>query len=492
MTWWRGVNPVTLKELRQMVRSRMVAVGLIVYLLAQLVGVSIVLMVSGGDSSGSLYGSAMGQGVFHMVFFLLSFLLLLCIPLFMGARMGLERGKEHLDLQFVTALKPRQFVDGKIASALTLALVFASASLPFLVLSYLLRGVDLFWVLCLFGGLLLVTVCVLYAALFLGAVGVSRTLRVFLLLGVILALLFLLGTVNIGSAGMMSSGKGSLFASWEDVLRWGVAFSLAVWGCLLARASTVAALSPAHANRALPVRLWFTACWLFWGALSLAVSFFRRDFESLNVWALLSVLGFSVQLGIAASLPPGYSRRVLGGVSPRAPLRVVQFFVFSGSEGGMAWALAVGFCTVVAVLLLSQAAPAFRNASHLESTQLTVIFLYLTAAVCSVRAAWTWALGRVLSHKLVGVLAFVLVALGCSLPYLLTLDSGVQGAERAASWFGNVAGVLRDNPSGLGRHMTYAGAWALVAWSLCMPAIFGAFRQFRRPAGAVPESAAED
>jgi hypothetical protein len=90
----------------------------------------------------------------------------------------------------------------------------------------------------------------------------------------------------------------------------------------------------------------------------------------------------------------------------------------------------------------------------------------------------------------VGLFAFVLVALGCSLPYLLTLDSGVQGAERAARWFGNVAGVLRDNPSGLGRHMTYAGVWP-GRLSVCMPAIFGAFRQFRRPAGAVSESAAE-
>lgn len=490
MTFWGGINPVTLKELRQMVRSRLVAVGLIVYLLAQLVGVSIVLMASDSGDRADLYGKALGQSVFHMVYFLLSFLLLLCIPLLVGTRMGLERGKEHLDLQFVTALKPRQFVDGKIASAVVLSLVFASASLPFLVLSYLLRGVDLFRVLLLFGGLLLIAVCIMCVTLFLGAIGVSRTLRVFLLLGVILGLLFLLGAVNIGGAGLLLSGRSVAFGSWKELAGGGVALALVVMGCQLTRVVTVAALSPPHANRALPVRLWLTACWFFLGVAALMAALVMRDAAIIYVWASLSVLGASALLSVAASMPPGYSRRVLAAVSPRAPLRFVQFFFFSGAEAGMAWALALGFCTVFAVLLMALVAPGCQSVSHSSAAKLTALYLYLTAAVCTARAVWSCALGRVLSYKLVGPVAFVMMALGSSLPYLLTMGGGAAGAENAANWFGNVAAVW-DDKADLRLPMAYSGAWAVAAWSVCMPFIFGAFRLFRRPESAVSAGRAE-
>lgn len=487
MTFRLGVNPVTLKELRQMVRSRMVAVGLIVFLLAQLVGVSIVLMSAGdGGSRGSLYGQALGQSVFHMVYFLLSFLLLLCLPLFMGTRMGLERGKEDLDLQFVTALKPQQFVDGKVASGVVMAMMFASASLPFLVLSYLLRGVDLFWVLWMFGGLLLITVCSLYGTLFLGAIGVSRALRVFLLLGVIVTLLFVLGTVNFGSAGMMSSGVVALFDSWEAILGWLMALGMVIWGCVLARVVTVATLSPPHANRALSVRRWFTAFWLLWALVALVSASAKNDCAPVYTWALLSVLMSAGFLAVAASLPPGYSRRVLAGVSARRSVRFAQFFFFSGAEAGMAWALALGFCTVLAILLVSTFLPNMTNGSSLTAAQLVTFYLYLSAILCSVRAAWVYVLRRVMAPLLVGVIALVLVALGSSVPYLLTLDSGLTGAGRATRWFGNVVAVFDDEAGDLGLQMTYAGGWALVAWSLCMPLFFAAFRQFRPPVCATP------
>jgi hypothetical protein len=488
MTVRLGINPVTLKELRQMVRSRMVAVGLIVYLLAQLGGVSLVLMSSADDGSGgSLYGRALGQSVFHMVYFLLSFLLLLCLPLFMGTRIGLERGKEHLDLQYITALKPQQFVDGKVASAVVMTVVFASASLPFLVLSYLLRGVDLFSVLWMFCGLLLITVCSLYGTLFLGALGVSRTLRLFLLLGVIFALLLLLGTVNIGGAGVMSSGVGELFDSWQEVLGWLSALGLAIWGCALCRAVTVAALSPPHANRALPVRRGVTACWLFWALVALLTALETRESTPLYIWAFMSVLVSAGLLAVSASMPPGYSRRVLSSVSPRLPARVAQYFFYSGAESGMAWALALGFLSVLAILLVGAFTPWLANDSSLTSAQLVAIFLYLTAIICSARAAWCYALQRVVTPKLVGVAAAVMVLLGSTLPYLLTLDSGGGGDEHAARWFGNVAAVFDRDMTDLGFHLICSSAWALLAWSVCMPLIFGAFRQFRRPACAASD-----
>ena len=152
----------------------------------------------------------------------------------------------------------------------------------------------------------------------------------------------------------------------------------------------------------------------------------------------------------------------------------------------MAWALSLGFCTVLTVLVMSLVAPGFPDVSHGSASKLTAVYLYLTAAVCSVRVLWGLALSRVLSHKLVGVIAVVAVTLGSSLPYLLTLDGSAPGVSRASLWFGNVAAVLRDDVGEVGIHLIYASVWALAAWSVCMPLIFGAFRRFRRPATATP------
>jgi hypothetical protein len=475
MTLRWDVNPVTLKELRQMVRSRMVAVGLVVYLVAQLAGVGFVLLSSADDGTGvSLYGQALGESVYHMVFFLLSFLLLFCLPLFVGTRMGLERGKEHVDLQFVTSLRPSQFVDGKIASSFVLALVFASAALPFMVLCYLLRGVDLFKILWSFVGVLLVTLGSLYATLFFGALGASRVARLFMLLGVIFSLLFVMGTVNVSSAAVAGSVASS-GGSWKAVAGVLCLLALFAWCCALMRVVTVATLSPPHANRALPVRAWFSAFWLFCGAMAAGWSLFEKDCQPLSTWAAFTVLVSILLLAVSASMEPGYSRRVLSAVSRGRGARLVQFFFFSGAESGMAWALALGFCAVVTALLLGPSAAG----GAMESAQLTVVFLYLSSFVCSARAIWAHALSRRVPPKFVGAGAFVWLVLACTLPYLLNLEGGAASLERASRWAGNVIAVLGDDVSSCtGFHMACAGAWALISWIACMPAMLGAYRQF--------------
>lgn len=485
MTFRPGLNPVTVKELRQMVRSRMVSVGLVVYLFAQLAGVGLVLLSATGEASSSgLYGQALGQSVFQAIYFLLSFLLLLCLPLFMGTRLGLERGKEHLDLQYITALKPQQFVDGKVASAGVLTIVFASASLPFFVLCYLLRGVDLFQIMGMFGGLLLTTVCSLYGTLFLGAVGVTRTLRVFLLLGVVGSLLFLMGLLNAGT-GFLFAGSGS--GSHGSLLWIGLMLMFAAWWCGLARAVTVAALSPAHANRALPVRVWFTAFWLFCGLLALAAGLHESDGGYVRVWALLSVLLFAGLQAVAASQPSGYSRRVLAAGSARRPVRALQFFFYSGAESGMAWAMALGFLSVLADAAAGALAFDWTNGTELLTSQVAAVYLYLTASVCAVRAVWSYGLHRLAPPKLVGIVAALLVALCSSVPYLLALDEGAAGVVFAERAFGNVVGVFSGAGADSGRHLLYAGAAALLEWSFCAPLLRRAFAQF---VGATPRAAA--
>ena len=171
-----ALNPVTLKELRQMVRSRLVSTGLIAFLFLQVAVVSIALLTARSASSDPL-GQSYGNVVFGTVTAMLGFMLLLGIPGFVSARMAAERSADRLDLQFTTALAPTQFIDGKIAAAAVLMLLFASTSLPFLMLAYLLRGVDVFTMLRSFGFLLVLALCVCHVVLFLGSIRLSKALR---------------------------------------------------------------------------------------------------------------------------------------------------------------------------------------------------------------------------------------------------------------------------------------------------------------------------
>ena len=203
------INPVTLKELRQLVRSRIVAAGLICFLAVALITVSIVLLSSQNylRQGITLGEQGLGDGVFNSIFVILSILLLFAMPFFVGFRMGAERSNEHLDLQYSTVLKPRQHVDGKVAACVILILLFASASLPFLSLAYLLRGLDVFQALLATLMLVLVAVACVFEALFLATAATSRVFRVLL----VLAMLFfqtMIVSSTIGAGMMMVNFKG--------------------------------------------------------------------------------------------------------------------------------------------------------------------------------------------------------------------------------------------------------------------------------------------
>ena len=55
----------------------------------------------------------------------------------------MERISINADLQYITTMTPGQIIRGKILSSSYLIILFYSAAVPFLVFSYLLRGIDL-------------------------------------------------------------------------------------------------------------------------------------------------------------------------------------------------------------------------------------------------------------------------------------------------------------------------------------------------------------
>ncbi len=493
------INPVTVKELRQMVRSRLVAAGLIGQLAFQLIGVMIVLLSSREklQSGSALLEGGLGGTVFNTVFFVLSLVLLLCVPAYAGVRMGAERSGEHLDLQYTTALRPRQFADGKVAAAAILILLFVSAALPFLALSYLLRGLDVLQAMLATAMLVLVSVCCVYEALFLATAATSRAFRVIILLFALGFHFSLLGMVNTAGMAMVSFGEAVSLTTWSDAALPATILGCAATLCLLLRAAVVALITPPSANRAAPLRRCITGLWFVWGVIAFVAAWVREDLNFVLVWALLGVIaaaGFAV---VATSYPPGYSRRVLGEVADAAGKRARQFLFFSGAENGMVWALFLGLASVAAAAFAETAAPdSWRPPAGDDvaaAWQLAGFFCYLTAYVWTVRAVWRAGLAKWVTYRLAGVFAAGLALLGWVLPALVALGRG----RGSAAWrFGNPFFMFSDDAEGALALLPAAGVFAALALAANLPGLFAATRQFagigRRAASVPPADAAAE
>lgn len=125
-------NPMLVRRVRQELRNR----GFIgAYLLMLLIAViaAAVAALAGGDS---------GRGMFAAV--AAAWSALVCIQAHATARSIVgDRGSSAWDLIELTGLPPLRLVAGVVQSSLVLGLLGAAGLAPFLVMSYLLRGLDL-------------------------------------------------------------------------------------------------------------------------------------------------------------------------------------------------------------------------------------------------------------------------------------------------------------------------------------------------------------
>ena len=493
MSFSDWMNPVTLKELRQMVRSRMIAASLIGFLAVSLVTTSIVLLSSQDELRHGipLGEQGLGDSVFSAIFVILALLLLFAAPFFVGFRMGSERSNEHLDLQYTTVLKPRQLVDGKVAASVILVLLFAGASLPFLSLAYLLRGLDVLQALLATLMLMLVAVACIFEALFLAAAATSRVFRVLLVPGM-LSFQGMIVSGTIGGGLAMVNTRGLSLSTWSDAAAPGLFLAGWLSACLLLRSATTSLVMPAAANRAPAVRIWITVLWGFWGMIAGLYARHETSTSPVMVWALISILAFTLFGGAALSRAPGYSRRVLGEVSPRRWGRRLQFLFFSGAENGMLWALGMSALTLLAVFgveWLREAGWKATNDDGPEAMPLAMLCCLLTAYLWSVRALWRGLLHQWITYRLAGVVAAALMLLGWGLPYLAAIGSPTHTATWA---FGNPFAGFDDDLKDIVAATVAAFIWAALALAANLPGLLAARRAFaplpRRPGTTVTAS----
>src|SRR5688500_10186276 len=121
--------------------------------------------------------------------------------MYSGFRMAAERADSNVDLLFITTIRPRTIVFGKVFAVTVLTILLFSAALPFLVFSYVLRGVDFVSILLLVGFAAVLVISQSILALFIGALPTSRPFKI------LLAVMFLLGTIGVFAPTMALTGQ---------------------------------------------------------------------------------------------------------------------------------------------------------------------------------------------------------------------------------------------------------------------------------------------
>jgi hypothetical protein len=469
-------NPIVVKELRQAVSGKLVSAVLLLLLSVQIVALGIYLVAS-GDFSNKFSAGREAFMILHAIMLAIS---LFFVPAYTGIRLASERSDTNVDLLFITTIRPVAIVGGKLFSALIITILIFSACMPFMAFTYWLRGIDLPSIFVLLALSFLVVSATIQFTTFAACIPVGRVFKI--LLGLIVLGTFpqiFVATLT-GSFALLEEGIGSRLGSWDF---WAPAsavliIALAVNGILFSM--SVALITPAAANRALPIRAFITCIWLLSGAAGLVLAYFLNDITPVWVWGIMSTIVFSLAMFASVSERDTLGPRVRRAIPAGIPRRIAAFLFFSGAASGAIWCTALAAATFA----MAAASPAILPLTLSGTSELQRwiggIFLYGFAYAMTAVFLRKALLGRWIPQKFNWAIATLLLAAGCTLPFLLTFFLSLD------SWdYDEYGGWLVGNPFLVGTdrfgtaYLTFAGVWALVAALVNLPWLARQIREFK-------------
>lgn len=491
-----ALNPIMVKELRQVTRSRLLVGLILLYLMAMVGAVAIHILSANVERHANLAG---GRDLFTVLLPILNAAALLFVPLSTGIRLAAEHSDTHTDLLFTTTLTPGAIVRGKLFSGIIITVLLYSICIPFMVFTYLLRGIDIPTMFVTLVPMFLMTILAIQGALFIGAVPVSKPFKVLLGLGALGGIMSILtgGTVLVSE--ILPSGVGGSLGTWDF---WGPALSFLGGGLILLgllHCFTVSMIMPAAANRALPVRASSAAAWAIIGLIFFlwAHAPSVNTPEPLMVWVVMSVIGFSFMLLFSISESDVLRLRVRRAIPRWKPLRPLAFLFYSGAAGG------IFLCVLVVLLTFAATYAAAEHISphppHAHSDRMIefmdgfhAFFLYILAYGLMAVSIRRFVFRDRIPFKFTAVIAILLIAIGAFLPSVIGLFRirDIPSAQSLGPWqLGNIGAVWADE-SYRPMHMLLAQCMAAALTVLNGRWFFNQIKAFMlAPAAARPDDA---
>lgn len=474
-----ALNPVMVKELRQFARSRVLIFTVLALLGGLLVAVGGFAAAQGAKLALGAGAAATGGNLFGILMGILFYGALLVVPTYCAVRLSAERSPGGLDLLFTTSLRPGEIVRGKLYAAAVMALLVYSVALPFLLLTWLLRGIDLPTIVVTTAGAWFLTLCAAQFGIFFGALPISRAMKIVLFglfgLQALMAMPAMIFAMIAAAAYGGSPRPAVDLASAEFWKMAGLIGGAGLAGLFLLYAASVALLMPPAANRARPVRATLAAIWAVSGAVALIATAAASDSSRLIPWVVFSFLFCAGILLMAISergtLGPRIRREI-----PRARWRRLLARVFySGPVGGLLWALLVGVLTFG----VARACVARWPNSELEGAieMLSIALLYLWGYAMAAVALWRGLLGRHVPYRLTWLVAVGGILLGAAIAAVSAVLRETQGLGPGSLQLFNIFAL--GNSSQRHLHFLAALIFAAISSLLNLRWLFAQWREFR-------------
>ena len=140
-----SMNPVALRELRQLVRSRIITWSFALYpaILFGFTMLAVATAMGKRSAEDVAFGNGIGDGPFTMVSVITGVVACLGIPFYAAMKAILDTNRNGPGLDFTTALTPANIVGGRLVSTTILIASAVATSMPFFIFAYLLRGIPL-------------------------------------------------------------------------------------------------------------------------------------------------------------------------------------------------------------------------------------------------------------------------------------------------------------------------------------------------------------
>ncbi len=371
------INPVTLKELRQLVRSRIILWGMVALPIVLLIAMIVVLSddMHGMSPMEVMYGGGLGGGPLAAATVITAIVTCGLIPLFTCIKTMIETSRTNERLEFTTALTSSQIASGKIAAAAIISAIAVALAMPFFALSYLMRGIELSTtvaipVLLLLGGTATTALGLLPAC---SRRSIVWKILLLILLGVAvwLFLALVVAVTNIGNSGEVDEIVASIL--WPLAGAFAAIF-LPVATTAYCRAQAAAELAPLHTDFNRPLRI--TQLVVFAASVPLVFAV-GRDGSVLWGIAWIAIAGM---IALCAGFSPTPVTRGAILHSPRSKiLRVLAFPFATGSVPSMVFAILLATAAAAVMALRAYTTLDFDDAK--KFIVFTIVFTYECGAV---------------------------------------------------------------------------------------------------------------
>lgn len=487
------MNPIVVRELRQAVQSRFIALGLQFLLLILLAFIVGALLLSARQLGRD---PTFGLGTFLWLFCILYLGSHVIVPLYAGVRLAIERSGG--DLMFISTITPRRIIYGKLWSAILLGLVLFSAAAPFMILCYLMRGVDIPSILLALGFAYVQLIVGICFWLLWGSLPIGWPLRIFLMLiGVIIHIFFGISGVAFTISVLGLAGYGGVpITGWEFFAGAAsiVVLFLFIAGLFLELAAAM--LAPPSSNRMVGLRIFLTASFFLSFAIVLTwLAHASVPSEAMVIW-YFPVIGFLIFFfALAICERDTWGARVLRNV-PRNPLVYLLTFPFqTGAIHAIVWCAGLFILAPILTLLASEYLSTITTAYRFSND-----FLHDSLLICTGLSLFTYAYGvsaallyrylfrNLISRAATWVLALTLLCVLAAFPVifaaLLDFDSmdwldGDNFAHMANPFF-----LIDDYDGVRGLQFGVAMFWSVAITIAAIPWFIEQLLQFRPlPAG---------